>query len=168
MSNTILCGFDMRMIIEQEQTRISHIPKKLPVTSQSGIKLRSDEYIQNVEMDYDEKAIRGIRISTDEQLISLGPIGESDFYAKFDKPDIGWAIIGFQFVFGDDRIVEVSVFSAPLNKKNFSLDAENADRTIKRFHTHALNKGQKKDKSSQDELKQAFKLYRQLKKNQSF
>lgn len=156
------------MMIEQEYTVISHVAKKLPITSQSGIKFKKGEYIENIEMDYDEKAIRGIRVSTDEQLISLGPIGESDFYAKFDRPDNTTAIIGFQFVFGEDRIAEFSVFSAPLSKKNYSFDREHNDSAFRRIHTQVANKSLKKDKNAQDDLKQVFKLFKKLKKNQSF
>lgn len=169
MSNDVLSGFEIRMIVDNDPVRIGHIAKNKEVTSQSGIRFHENEHIYKLVVDYDDRALRGIRIFTDQQLIALGPSYESDFYVECDKSENDNAIIGFLLVFSEDRIVELSAFLAPVTKRseNFSRPRES---TFDKLNSKLLNysKSPKKAKNDNDNLKSTFKLYKKLKKNNSF
>lgn len=156
-----MSGFEIRMLSDYELTKVSHIAQSKEVTAQSGIKFNEGEHIQKVLFGYDEKAIRGLRLLTNKQKIKLGAVYESEFLVESNKFDSESAIIGFNFVFGEDRIVEISVFSAPLKKNNESGQVSRMSKTV-------ILPSYKNKEEKVDFLKETFKLYKKLKKNKSF
>ena len=156
-----MSGFEIRMLSDHELTKVSHIAQSKEVTAQSGIKFNEGEYIQKVIFGYDEKAIRGLRLLTNKQKIKLGAVYESEFVVESNKFDSESAIIGFNFVFGEDRIVEISVFSAPLKNNNDSGQVSRMSKTV-------ILPSYKNKEEKVDFLKETFKLYKKLKKNKSF
>ena len=167
MKNNIVNEFEIGLLVDHEKHKIGK-RKKHEATSQSKIVFDNDEHILKVEIDYDDRAILGIRISTNEQIIALGPYHESEFFTEYSVPDNLTAIIGFHIMYGADRIVEISLFQAPLSKRLHSDLKPSSNHFLERFHTHIGQKISKKFKGERDELKNTFKLYKRLKKNQSF
>ena len=167
MKGCVLSGFEIGLMVDHERQRIGR-RKKHEVTSQSKIIFDNDEHILRVELDYDDRAILGIRISTTAQLISLGPHHNSEFFTDYSVPDNSTAIIGFQIIYSSDRIVEISLFEAPLKKKLQRDLKHSSTHFLTRLSTNHNPKFSKNSKYNQDELKSTFKLYKRLKKNQSF
>lgn len=159
------------MACEAETMKISYMANKKDIKSQSGIKFNENEHILRIIIGYDDKAIRGIRLMTNMQKIKLGTVYDCDFIAESDKMNTDKAIIGFQFVFGEDRIVEISIFSAPVNKKleNFSKNALKKQNSVANFNSilFTVKKPKKPKKANEDILKSTFKLYKRLKKSKS-
>ena len=154
-------------MVDHEKQRIGR-RKKHETTSQSKIVFDNDEHILRVELDYDDRAILGIRISTTQQLISLGPHHHSEFFTEYSVPDNSTAIIGFQVVYSSDRIVEISLFEAPLKKKLQKYLKHSSTHFLTRLNTNLNSKVSKRPEDDQDDLKSTFKLYKRLKQNQSF
>ena len=172
MSDEHLSGFEISMVVENEKTTIAHIAKKKDITSQSGIHFQEDEHILKIIIGYDDKAIKELRVFTNKQKIRLGPLYKADFTTEIDKIDANAAIIGFQMVFSDDRIVEISTFSAPFTKKNDSPNKLlNYSNDFVRLGTNSIAalKGVKKGpQKPEDNLRSTFKVYKRLKKSTSY
>jgi hypothetical protein len=166
MRNNIINEFEIGMIVDHEKFRIGK-RKKHESTSQSRIIFSNDEHILKVEVDYDDRSILGVRISTNEQIIALGPNHESEFFTEYSVSDNCTAIIGFHMVYSQDRIVEISLLEAPLKKKTQN-EPRPSSQFFERFNTHFGQKSSQKPKGEKDEVKSTFKLYKRLKKNQSF
>jgi hypothetical protein len=126
------------------------------------LELGKEESIVKVKFGYNLLGATAVKIVTDYQKKRLGDMKSAEFKSEsISQNDTG--IVGFEFVFDSNRLVEAEVFLAPILMKS---------RTIKRkaslapFNDAASHNV--KLSASIALVRHVFKAYKNLKMNSSF
>ena len=157
-----ICGFKC-YTVTGNKTRCSQlIQKKLKPQESITLELGKEESIVKVKFGYNLLGANAVKVVTDYQKKRLGEMKTCEFKAEsISQNDTG--IVGFEFVFDSNRLVEAEVFLAPILMKS---------RTIRRKASLApFNEGMvnnAKLSASIALVKHVFKAYKNLKMNSSF
>jgi len=136
--------------------------KKLKPSDNLTIVLGKDENIVKAKFGYNSAGAMAVKIVTDYQKKTLGDMKNCEFKAQSINPnDMG--IVGFEFVFHHNKLVEAEVFLAPIvskirnmrRKSSLVLYTEESHKNMRLSASIAM-------------VKHVFKAYKNLKMNSSF
>ena len=171
LTDDFVSGFEVNMLADNETVKIRHIADRSKVTSQAGIRIGEGEHVDRLILGYNDKSISGVRLKTKSNKLKLGDVYQCEYQTEVNNSEGKTAIVGFQMVFGKDRLTEISVFNAPLaTKHDFTTQRSSAQHLtltpslVSRYTTSP----KKLKKGPGDSLKPIFKLYKSSKKNISF
>lgn len=136
--------------------------KKLKPSDNLTIILGKDENIVKAKFGYNTAGAMAIKIVTDYQKKTLGDMKNCEFKAQsISQNDMG--IIGFEFVFHQNKLVEAEVFLAPIVSKVRNMRRKSS--LI--LYTQETHQNMKLS-ASIAMVKHIFKAYKNLKMNTSF
>lgn len=146
-----------------EQKKIMQfLNKKNKSTDVLLLVLGKDENIVKVKFGYNSLGAMAVKIVTDYQKKVLGDMKNCEFKAEsITQNDMG--IVGFEFVFHQNRLVEAEVFLAPIVVKIRNMRRKSSLNP----YTQETNQNMKLS-ASIAMVKHVFKAYKNLKMNSSF
>ncbi len=115
-SRGYICGLEVEGTLDGQKKVTKHIAREAKVLEQATIVLKKGDVLRKVILGSSESAITGMQLFSETQKISLGSLDHSERVTELDYLDADIAIIGFDMYFGVDRLVELSVITAPTQK----------------------------------------------------
>lgn len=116
-SRGYICGLQIDALSEGDRKLFRYVAKSAVILEESQITLKKGEFLRKVLIGYTDTAICGLQFFSDTQKMKIGEIDKCDHQTEADFSESETAIIGFDACFSPDRLVELSLFSAPLQKK---------------------------------------------------
>lgn len=112
-SENFISGFKCKTLIDNKEKLTKSVPKKKDITEKISLKLHKNEHLIKIKFGYNDIGVKGVKLTTDMQKKTLGNIHSCEFHAESSCSDDS-AIIGFEFVLSENRLVEAGVFIAPI------------------------------------------------------
>ena len=111
-----VCGLSLDALVDGNKKSYHYQAKSAHVLEESHLALKRGESIRKLTVGYTDSAIVGLELFTETQRVRIGDCDHAEYRAEADYLEANAAIIGFDACFGEDRLVELSLFIAPLQK----------------------------------------------------
>lgn len=113
-----LCGLSLEALADESKKSFHFVAKSATLLEEVRLTVKKGESIRRAVVAYSDTAITGLELSTETQKVVIGDIDNSEYRAEADYFEAKAAIIGFDVCFGADRVVELSLFLAPLQRND--------------------------------------------------
>ena len=166
-SRGYLCGLNVEGVIDGQKSATKYTARDAVVLEQASITLKKGDMLRKILVGSSEKAITGLQLFSDTQKLSLGTLDQSERVSELDYFETDTAIVGFDVYFGADRMVEMSVITAPI-QKNVNLPMTKPYLNSSSFALVNEDFYEKmKDKQDQHMIKSVFRESRRYRQMQS-
>jgi hypothetical protein len=161
-----ICGFKCKTLVDNKAKVTKSISKTAKVHAKVVLKLNKDEHLMKAKFGYNDKGVKAVKLVTDYQKKQLGEVKLCEYKAE-SSSSRETAVIGFEFVMNNDKIVEAGVFIAPiLSKINANDYNYRRKSSLMVFNDDATP--QTRLSASVAMVKHVFKAYKNLKLNTSY